>query len=192
MTYSDPGDQTVADSTDPKQQGLFEPAPRAADAAAAAYFADKALTQRLDHLREMSNEPIRKCSCCGGNSKVYAYRLGSYARVMIWMVFQGDEYLHIPSSGAINGGGDYAKLRHWKLIEESPTTPDPTKRSNGLWKLTAKGRDFALNKTTVSGVCYYKHPDGGVMGFEPEQVGIADVLGKHFDYQMLMDGYGVG
>ena len=145
----------------------------------------------LDRLRLLSKEPISRCQCCGGRSKVYAYRLGSYARVLIWMAFHGrrGEYLHVPTSGAINGGGDYAKLRYWDLIQKSPKNPDPKKRSSGLWKLTELGRDFAHNRTTVSVACYYGHPEGGVLGFEPEQVNIVDALGKYFDYEKLMAGY---
>ena len=107
------------------------------------------------------------------------------------MAFHGrrGEYLHVPTSGAINGGGDYAKLRYWDLIEKSPKNPDPKKRSSGLWKLTELGRDFAHNRTTVSVACYYGHPEGGVLGFEPEQVNIVDALGKYFDYEKLMAGY---
>ena len=142
----------------------------------------------LDRLRLLSKEPISRCQCCGGRSKVYAYRLGSYARVLIWMAFHGrrGEYLHVPTSGAINGGGDYAKLRYWEHFEKSP---DPKKRSSGLWKLTELGRDFAHNRTSVSVACYYGHPEGGVLGFEPEQVNIVDALGKYFDYEKLMAVY---
>jgi len=164
----------------PSQLSMFNP-----DNKETEYFSD------IDRLRKLSSEPISRCNHCGANSKVYAYKIGSYARVLIWMAFHGKEgeYLHIPTSGAINGGGDYAKLRYWGLIKKSPKNPDPTKRSSGLWKLTGKGRDFALNRTTVSGVCYYSHPPGEVLGFESERVSIVDALGRHFDYQDLMSGY---
>ena len=146
---------------------------------------------KLDHLRERSNEPISRCSHCGANSKVYAYKLGSYARVLIWMVYNSEdgEYVHIPTSGAINGGGDYAKLRYWELIEKSPTDPGSKKRSTGLWRLTKLGRSFALNETTVNSICYYGHPPGEILGFEPDHISIVDALGKHFDYEDLMSGY---
>tara|TARA_R110002020_G_scaffold49844_4_gene141544 strand:+ start:722 stop:1303 length:582 start_codon:yes stop_codon:yes gene_type:complete len=145
----------------------------------------------LDRLRERSNEPISRCSHCGANSKVYAYKLGSYARVLIWMAYNSEheEYVHIPTSGAINGGGDYAKLRYWGLIEKSPTNPGSKKRSTGLWKLTELGRNFALNKATVNGVCYYSHPPGEVLGFEPDHISIVDALGRYFNYEELMSGY---
>ena len=157
----------------------------------------------LEELRELSKQPISKCECCGGRSKVYAYKLGSYARVLCWLAHSEDQpdrstmghvsgedrYFHIPSSGAINGGGDYAKLRYWDLIAPQPTNPDPKKRSSGMWKLTDLGRDFVHERTSVSSVCYYRHPEGGVVGFEPEQIGIRDALGKHFNYQSLMAGY---
>lgn len=71
----------------------------------------------LEELRRMSGEPLETCPCCGGRSKVYAYKIGCYARILCWMAVNSisGQYLHIPSSGAINGGGDYAKLRYWLL-----------------------------------------------------------------------------
>ena len=149
------------------------------------------LFQDLERLRRMSNEPISKCNHCGANSKVYAYKIGSYARVLIWMAFHGGDegYVHLPTSGAINGGGDYAKLRYWGLIEKSPKDPGQEKRSSGLWRLTTLGRNFALDKATMNSTCYYSHPPGEILGFEPDQVSIVDALGKHFNYESLMSGY---
>ena len=147
----------------------------------------------LDHLRELSKEPISKCKHCGGRSKVYGYKLGSYTRVLCWLSYMerqhgpGD-YYHVPSSGAINGGGDYAKLRFWGLIEAMPNS-DSNKRSSGMWRLTHLGREFVFGRTTVSAICYYRHPEGGVLGFEPEQISIVEALGKHFSYPSLMNGY---
>ena len=174
----------------PDQLSMFD-SPRQEDEFFEDLFDTKEYFSDLDRLRRMSNEPISKCRHCGANSKVYAYKIGSYARVLIWMAFNDRDggYLHIPTSGAINGGGDYAKLRYWGLIEKSPKNPDPSKRSSGLWRLTTTGRDFALNKTTVNSICYYSHPPGEVLGFEPDQVSIIDALGKHFDYETLMSGY---
>jgi len=147
--------------------------------------------EELEELRRMSGEPLSVCECCGGKSKVYAYRIGCYARVLCWMAVNSTqgEYLHVPSSGAINGGGDYAKLRYWNLIEKSPINPDPEKKSSGLWKLTPEGREFAQNKATTNKICYYRKPEGGVLGFEPEQISIVDCLGKKFNYEELMTGY---
>ncbi len=144
----------------------------------------------VENLRALSKEPISTCGHCGGRSKVYAYKLGSYARVLCWMAYKSTEnkYHHIPSSGAINGGGDYAKLRYWGLIDRMSNT-DGTKRSSGMWRLTDLGRDFARGHTTVSAVCYYRHPEGGVLGFEPEQISIREAIGKQFDYNKLMQGY---
>tara|TARA_R110000737_G_scaffold55967_1_gene79840 strand:- start:16 stop:549 length:534 start_codon:yes stop_codon:yes gene_type:complete len=158
--------------------------------------------QHLKDLREQSKKPIAKCEHCGGPSKVYAYRLGSYARVLCWLAHKERaserRYRHLPSSGAVNGGGDYAKLRYWGLIESMPNYDgdnwvDPqhagSKRSSGHWKLTDTGYDFAHGNITVSAVCYYRHPLDGVLGFEPEQIGIHDAIGKRFNYTQLMQGY---
>ena len=158
--------------------------------------------QYLKDLREQSKKPIAKCEHCGGPSKVYAYRLGSYARVLCWLAHKETaserRYRHLPSSGAVNGGGDYAKLRYWDLIESMPNYDgdnwvDPqhagSKRSSGHWRLTDAGYDFAHGNITVSAVCYYRHTLDGVLGFEPEQINIHDAIGKRFNYTQLMQGY---
>ena len=154
----------------------------------------------LKHLRELSRERISKCKHCGGPSKVYAYKMGAYARVLCWLSYMENSsssnnkyksrgnYFHVPSSGAINGGGDYAKLRFWGLIEAMPND-NPLKRSSGMWRLTTLGREFVFGRTTVSAVCYYRHPEGGILGFEPGQIDIATALGKNFSYPSLMQGY---
>ena len=159
----------------------------------------------LDELRELSRQPISKCTLCGGRSKVYAYKMGSYVRVLCWLAYMDTKksnlpsyvskseslrrYHHVPSSGAINGGGDYAKLRYWGLIERMPKDPGQDKRSSGMWRLTKLGRRFVYGQATVSAVCYYRHPEGGVLGFETEQIGIEEALGKNFSYRSLMAGY---
>lgn len=182
---------------DPNQTSIFDTAQEVVEE-------DFAQVPDLDSLRELSREPISRCGHCGGRSKVYAYKLGSYVRVLCWLAYMEKQekgssfnYYHVPSSGAINGGGDYAKLRFWGLIEAMPKSdshlaPRPwtaNKRSSGMWRLTHLGREFVFGRTTVSSTCYYRHPEGGVLGFEPEQVGIRVALGENFNYHSLMNGY---
>lgn len=48
-------------------------------------------------------------------------------------------------------GGDYAKLRYWRLVEQKPATDDaPAGASrSGLWRPTPRGRKFAAGKIQV-------------------------------------------
>ena len=198
--------------SDPKQTSLFDEVRGPVEDPETFQFALTSGTDpidsfstNLDELRELSRQPISKCTLCGGRSKVYAYKMGSYARVLCWLAYMDTKksnlpshvpkneslrrYHHVPSSGAINGGGDYAKLRYWGLIERMPKEPSQDKRSSGMWKLTKLGRRFVYGEATVSSVCYYRHPEGGVLGFETQQIGIEDALGKNFSYRSLMSGY---
>ena len=199
--------------SDPKQTSLFDEARGLVKHSPEAFEFDltsgdaplDSFSTELNELRELSRQPITKCTLCGGRSKVYAYKMGSYARVLCWLAYMDTKksnlpsyvhkreslrrYHHVPSSGAINGGGDYAKLRYWGLIERMPKEPEQDKRSSGMWRLTKIGRRFVYGQITVSSVCYYRHPEGGVLGFETEQIGIEDALGKNFSYRSLMAGY---
>tara|TARA_A100001515_G_scaffold120041_1_gene102859 strand:+ start:8922 stop:9530 length:609 start_codon:yes stop_codon:yes gene_type:complete len=186
---------------DPRQTSIF-------DVVKEPTMSDSLETLDLEELRELSRQPVSKCALCGGRSKVYAYKLGSYVRVLCWLAYMDNKrnsmrheqlpseshngsrwHHHIPSSGAINGGGDYAKLRYWGLMERMPKDPEQDKRSSGMWRLTKTGKMFVYGKATVSSVCYYRHPEGGVLGFEPKQIGIEEALGKKFSYKSLMAGY---
>ena len=51
----------------------------------------------LDELRELSRQPISKCTLCGGRSKVYAYKMGSYARVLCWLAYMDTKKSNLPS-----------------------------------------------------------------------------------------------
>ena len=145
----------------------------------------------IEQLRRWAREKIVRCPCCEGNIKVYRSPLGVTTRVLVWMVRATlpGEYCHVPSAptGWLAGGGDYAKLRYWGLIEGCPEPVGDDKRASGRWRLTTLGRDFALRRATVPSHCFWRHP-GGVLGFEPETVDIVTALGKNFDYGALLRG----
>ena len=49
-------------------------------------------------------------------------------------------------------GGDYAKLRHWGLIEAHPDNQEagaPDRKSAGYWRITMHGRDFVRGRCAV-------------------------------------------
>jgi len=151
----------------------------------------------VEELRALAEEKAGTCPTCRRTMKVYKFRLGSYARLLIWMYqnerAESDCWLHVPDAPVpevTNGGGDYAKLEVWGLIERSPTNDDPTKKSSGYWRLTESGRRFLLGKTTEPSHFFYEPPPtrDGVLGFETNRVSIQEALGRHFNYKALMRG----
>ena len=146
----------------------------------------------LEVLRERSGEGST-CECCGSFMKLYKRPLGSYARILIWMArnTKPGEFIRIADAAVPrwwDGGGDYGKLRHWGLIEADTTTPDPSKKTTGYWRLTEAGRDFAMGRSLQPSHCYVDHPGQKLRGFETTERTIVDALGDHFNYNELMRG----
>lgn len=75
------------------------------------------------------------CACCGGTAKVYSRPLtAAMVRILKAIAAEpgGLTPAEITAKANKNGSGDYAKLRHWNLIEK------PNKR----WRATAAARTF--------------------------------------------------
>jgi hypothetical protein len=131
-----------------------------------------------------------ECPCCGQLCKVYKRKLTSaMAAWLIWLVriYQRDgRWVHVTEHrrGSTGGGGDYAKLVYWGLIEQMSQQGEPEKRSSGYWRPTDRGIDFVHARVHLrSHVLVF---DGDVRGFEGELLGIREALGKRFRYDELM------
>lgn len=127
-----------------------------------------------------------KCPCCGQFARRYKRKLNSdMARSLILIV---DEYLHEPSAGWVDiqtidvRGGDYAKLRHWGLLESRPND-DETKRTSGLWRPTELGSQFARGVILMPSHAYIYN--NTVDGFTDSTTTIREALGDAFDYAEL-------
>jgi hypothetical protein len=132
-----------------------------------------------------------ECPCCVQLARLYKRSLNSpMARLLIWLVRQHHSdarwyTIHeFPLIQGRRGGGDFAKLTYWGLIEEQPKDPEDTeKRTSGIWRPTAKGVDFAHARIRVpKRVHLYNNTQ---VGWDEEQVSIRQALGKKFDYHEL-------
>ena len=133
------------------------------------------------------------CPCCDQMARLYTRKLNSgQARALIGLCFEhkdnidkgGDGWVHFtPKHPTRDGGGDFAKLRFWGLVEDMPADTEK-KRTSGYWKPTTKGREFALNRIRVlSHIMLY---NGELKGFSGDDISIIDALGEHFNYAELM------
>lgn len=141
------------------------------------------------------------CPVCTQHVQLYHREIyASMARVLIILHrhFEKEtEWLHVPSYlqdlsrqlGAAIRGGDWVKLKHWKLIEPKPKAErkDGSKRA-GFWRVTEQGHAFAKNELKVPR--YAMIYNERFLGYVPNspQVGVLDCLGKEFDYNDLMTG----
>jgi len=75
---------------------------------------------------------------------------------------------------------EYPRLEDWGLIRQMPNE-DPTKKTSGIWSVTASGLAFARREKTVSK--FYFMFDRKIAGWSKDEISIDDALGKKFDYR---------
>lgn len=134
-----------------------------------------------------------KCPCCRQFCKVYRHKVNSIMAtgliglVKQWQVTQQPVHVSDIALGDRDirvTGGQFALLRHWRLIE--PIKSDtPRKRTSGYWVPTERGVDFALGRITVPKFAdiFNNH----VIRFPSDEViSIKEALGEKFNYQELM------
>lgn len=151
-----------------------------------------ALTDTLEDAKQYTREHWEKgvrCPCCDQLVKLYKRPLYSTIAADLIRLYKlnHSEYHHIAKILGNNrsGGGDFAKLIYWELVEELEKDPeDTTARTSGMWKITQKGKDFVKDMVNVpSHALIY---DGRFLGFTKETIDIKQALGKKFDYEELM------
>jgi len=129
-----------------------------------------------------------ECQCCHQFVKVYKRPIYSgIVKSLIGLYHLDDGYHHVSEFqlGQKSGGGDFAKLVYWGLIEERPKNESTKeKRTSGFWHITDKGRLFVLGELMVLSHIWLF--DGKSFGFTGKEVGVREVLGKKFNYEELM------
>lgn len=99
----------------------------------------------LDIVREalrtlLATGEMVECPCCGGVSKVYAR--GIHAAMVRGLIKVASSSSGLPPSAfSREEGGDFAKLTHWGLIEQTKET--------GAWAITNKGRRWLSGEITI-------------------------------------------
>ena len=128
------------------------------------------------YLREHYRDGVL-CPCCRQMVKEYRRVLNAgMARALILIALAGPgRWIDIKTIDT--RGGDYAKLRHWGLLERHGEI-------EGLWRVTPAGLEFAHDRERVP---RYAHVLLGVCrGLSGSKIGIREALANKFDYQQLM------
>ena len=131
------------------------------------------------------------CPCCGQMAKRYRRTLNApMCRALIALVRLSPmrQWCHVHSLPIIqgrHGGGDFAKLRWWNLIEERAKGEDDTRRTSGLWRPTPRGAMFAAQCEVVPRYAFSF--DGEVTIGGPE-ITISEALGSRWSWRELMAG----
>jgi len=89
-------------------------------------------------------------------------------------------------------GGEWSKLRYWKLIEERPPekksvlNPKPPVKTHGMYKMTELGTRFVLGQIRVPRSLWIYN--GHAIEAHKKSVSIQECLGKNYNYEELMLG----
>lgn len=136
------------------------------------------------------------CPCCDQVVRVYKRGISSSsARWLIWLCKVFDEMVLKSPEMPVSEiwidvrespvrGGDYAKLRHWGLIQQKPRDISTVSKDSGLWQPTGKGVRFAGGQERIPRFCHIFN--GAPLQFSEETISIGDIVGTKFSYEDLM------
>lgn len=152
----------------------------------------KSLDDAKSYVEARRDEGV-PCPCCGQYCKVYTRTLNApMVRFLLWLVKEFTKrkdprtWVNVNDGPVIQnrkGGGDFAKMTHWGLIDQM-ANDDTSKRTSGYWRPTQAGIDFINLRTSVPKQVklYLNEP----IGFSPEVTNVVEALGDKFDYRGLM------
>jgi hypothetical protein len=157
----------------------------------------KPLAEAKQEFFEQARRGGAACPCCGRFGKVYKRKIHSGMAAILVLLYRHQNlgFTHVltlvsaamtPSVAAHVGGGDFAKLRYWGLIEEETheRVSKGKKCGTGRWRITGSGAQFVEGTATVQRhVWVYS---GQALGFHGEHISIHDALGDRFSYAELM------
>jgi hypothetical protein len=142
----------------------------------------------------MSKKPRPCCDKCGQPLPVKYNRtidskmaMGLVALVVIHE--KAGDWVHVshPGLGRLTSGGDFARLRHWGLIQARPNTDSRKKSASGYWRPTDLGVAFAKGRETVPYVAKLRKRE--LLGLnDTKRRHIQEALGKEFILADLLAG----
>ena len=99
-----------------------------------------------------------------------------------------DPWFHLTKFDA-PGGNEFAKLKHWDLLDGRALTPDEDtgeKKTSGCWRLSDRGVAFVRRELSVPkyAIVY----NDCVEWFEGPMVLISECVKKNFNYDELWSG----
>ncbi len=150
--------------------------------------------------QQLATDKAFPCPVCTGT--VNRYQRPPDAKAVRWLIFYylyakahpTEKWVHQSLAVARHGqvGGDWARLRHWNLIEECPqdaNTKQRGGRTSGFWRITKTGIEWVEGKITIPR--YIQTCMGHFEGFvtkqkKPHFISVQEALANKFDHQKLM------
>ncbi len=133
------------------------------------------------------------CPCCERKVKEYERQITTpNVKTMIWMYkyhqqYGRSEWIHLSGETGGSGSGwgsDFAKVRHWGLVEMKREYRKDGSNRNGYWRLTRTGRLFVRGELAIPKYVYLLNNE--VIGVSNTKTTIQQSLGTKFNYDELM------
>lgn len=161
------------------------------------------LAEAQEKLKPHVKGPGVLCPCCHQLVRMVEKELSStmaYVLILMYRHFQAasgwldmSQYLeNMVALGSEVKGGEWSKLRYWKLIEERPPekksalNPKPPVKTQGMYKMTELGTRFVLGKLKIPRSLWIYN--GHVIEAGKKSVSIQECLGKNYKYEELLAG----
>lgn len=150
---------------------------------------------QLEKAKVMAKAADKGCVCpvCDQFVKVYKRKINSSMAAALVNSYhhygaKNDFTLKsVANRMGLTSTGDFAKLRHFGLIQEVPCDPmDKSRKSSGRWFITDVGRLFAIGAGYVP--AYVVLYNGKKIDEADSVIGIREALNNKFDYSELMAG----
>ena len=133
------------------------------------------------------------CPCCGKWGKISPQGMNeTRALALLWLSrapVDADGWVDVPRIGPrwLLRGKTHTTLQHWAFVE-SGSNHDTTKKSDGFWRITERGRQFIAGSLLVPKKAYIYNNQ--VEGWSDECVSFRECFGRFFDYDEIMaDNY---
>lgn len=136
------------------------------------------------------------CPCCGQYAKRYKRKMYATPCLILVAYYKlgnvDSDFHHInealqlvPQAKRMKVTGDSHKANYFDLLEQMPKPEEIThKRTSGFWRITHKGKLFVERKIKIPRYALVYNAE--ILGFEGEEIGIEEALGKQFNYEELM------
>ena len=132
-----------------------------------------------------------KCPCCTQNVKLTPTKIdppmAMWLKALVDEFERTNDWIELKTMEKLVGqrNGNYAKLRHWKLIEPNMQNDNPKKRQSGQWRPTANGIAFVNMQTTVPEKVYLYNRKR--YKYSPKLVSFTDCAKGEFDFRELFE-----
>jgi len=139
-------------------------------------------------LKQLGLRPA-DCPCCGQMAKHYRRSIHRKMAVALAFLYREDQkrpgdWVNVREIYGPGLSGDYAKLRHWGLIEPKDTRTK-TVNSSGFWKITETGKNFVRNGAAIPKYAFVF--DNVCLKTEGPPITFFECAGKKFDYDQVVN-----